>query len=131
MKTPKRNYEKMKIVAGEVPWGQISFARWKRKNRIAQLKRTIERLLKKNNDMAAVLKTVQRAIAVILADDTTSVEMSLKWENTIGRKEAARKARLIRRAHRRACCAINAENAKQAVLHCADAKQLTGRKEQA
>ena len=38
----------MKIVAGEVPWGQISYARWKRKNRIAQLKRTIARLTKEN-----------------------------------------------------------------------------------
>lgn len=95
---------------------------------LAQLKRTIERLLKKNNDMAAVLKTVQRAIAVILADDTTSVEMSLKWETAAGRKEATRKARLIRRAHRRACRAINAENATQGNLLCTDADQLTERK---
>lgn len=48
MKTPKRSYDQMKIVAGEVPWGQISYARWKRKNRIAQLKRTIARLTKEN-----------------------------------------------------------------------------------
>lgn len=124
MKTPKRRF------GIDQKWTRYQQTRWKRKNKIAQYKRTIERLLKKNNDMAAVLKTVQRAIAVILADDTTSVEMSLKWENTIGRKEATRKARLIRRAHRRACCSINAENAKQNTLLCADAEQQTGRKEE-
>lgn len=51
MKTPKRNYDQMKIVAEEVPWGRISYARWKRKNREAQYKRTIANLHKKLDDI--------------------------------------------------------------------------------
>lgn len=104
-------------------------ARWKRKNRVAQLNRTIARLMKKNDEACSILRTVQKIIEVALAKDTTDVEISFKWENSHGRKEATRKARLLRRAHRRACRAINAENARQATLLCTDAEQLTERKE--
>lgn len=120
MKTPKREY---KNPADKFPgdiepdsWEadfQAQESRWKRKNRVAQLKRTIARLMRKNDEACSILRTVQKIIEVALAKDTTDIEISFKWENSHGRKESTRKARLLRRAHRRACRAINAENGQQ------------------
>ena len=50
MKTPKRKYETNFLEWGDEHYGLLSpakkehFSRWKRKNRVAQLKRTIARL---------------------------------------------------------------------------------------
>lgn len=134
MKTPKRKTPYSVFCPHFFTWegandDAMSAQRWKRKNKTAQYKRTIEQLARKNDEVCSILKTVQRIIEVTLAKDTTEIEISFKWENAHGRKEATRKARLLRRAHRRACRAITAENAKQGNLLCADAEQLTERKE--
>lgn len=152
MKTPKRKFGLDK------KWTRYQQTRWKRKNRVAQLKRTIARL---TDEQTAVIRQFN---ALLLGDHlkayspewdafmilrrlkTPAKDATLdeKFEYWITLREVGKlalnaaslaamdygEAKGKEDEKARACRAINAENAKQEGLTCAGAEQQASRKEQ-
>ena len=141
MKTPKRQYTfpidsrnypglRGAFEGEEVPSAHaLQCERWKRKNRTAQLKRTIARLTK---DLAATREACDYLFAAYIEHERCAralyEHIMRERKNAHKQAENGQQPELPPTGGQQAYVAQNAENAKQETLLCTGAEQLESRK---
>lgn len=132
---------------------EVKCARWKRKNRVSQYKRTIARILAGEN-LAPELQSAYRFMRLVMSKDRRNADelrfiqclqllakhfsiLAIEQMDSVlnkQRKNAQKQAKSGQQAdlpptgEQQVCEAQNAENATQATLLCTDAEQLETRK---
>ena len=151
MKTPKRKTPYSVFCPRFFTWegandDAMSAQRWKRKNKTAQYKRTIARILAGEN-LAPELQTAYRFMRLVMSQERKNADelrfvqclqllakhfsmLAIEQMDSILNKRR-RNAHKQAENGQQACNAQNAENAKRGNLLCTGAEQSTERKDEA
>lgn len=149
MKTPKRESNlSMFDLFAEPEKAEVKCARWKRKNRVKQLKRTIARLTAESRrfrelwvgkhlefdspewEAFMILRKLKTPAEDAAPDEKFEYWIMLRKAAALALDAACFAAKDYGKARGRAdCLAEIAENARQETLLCTDAEQQTERKE--